>query len=56
MKPDYVFCCKKCGHLLFIPKPKKILKPDCPDCGEEPYMNWILLRMGNYEEEYDKKD
>jgi hypothetical protein len=30
---------------------------DCPNCGEEGYENWILARMGNYEEEYgDRKE
>ena len=52
-----VFECRKCGHLLFVEnintsKLKKIMNTDCPDCGEEGYGNWTLLRMGNYEKEY----
>ena len=46
----WVFSCKKCGQLLFIDKEKslkKVLKYDCPECGEEPKDNWILLGEGN---------
>jgi DNA-directed RNA polymerase subunit M/transcription elongation factor TFIIS len=57
MKNQVVFQCKKCEHLLFVEKIDKeklqeIMNLDCPNCGEESYGNWILLKMGNYEEEY----
>jgi transcription elongation factor Elf1 len=56
-----VFKCRKCGHFLFVgdislTRFEKIANMDCPDCGEEGYENWILSRLGNYEEEYGKKD
>jgi len=60
MKKDLVFTCKKCGHLLFVSdwenekKINKILKMDCPECGEESDELWILTRLGNYEKEYKK--
>jgi transcription elongation factor Elf1 len=52
-----VFQCRKCDHLLFVEKIsnkklKEIMNTDCPNCGEEGYGNWVLLRMGNYENEY----
>lgn len=46
----WVFACKKCGHLVFIDKVKplkKLLSCKCPECGEEPYENWILRGEGN---------
>ena len=60
MKKNQVVCrCRKCDHLLFIEnisisKLKGIMNMDCPNCGEEGYENWILSRLGNYEEEYGK--
>ena len=56
-----VFKCGKCGHFLFVgdislTRFEKIANMDCPACGEEGYENWILSRLGNYEEEYGKKD
>jgi len=54
-KHDLVFICRKCEHNLFIEKEKFIKKcdlPDCPNCGEEGYKNWIFAREGNYNEEY----
>lgn len=53
--PDYVFKCRKCGHLLFLEDVDKLLLKDCPECGEESYENWIFKRRGNYEEEYGGK-
>ena len=45
--------CGKCGHRLYIQVNKyvNLLKTlgniseryDCPECGEEPYENWILI-------------
>jgi transcription elongation factor Elf1 len=54
---DVVFTCRKCEHLLFVEDPdlkklEEISKMDCPDCGEDGYKNWILTRLGNYNEEY----
>jgi DNA-directed RNA polymerase subunit RPC12/RpoP len=60
MKKDLVFTCIKCQHLLFVSdwenekKINKILKTDCPECGEGPDELWILTRLGNYEKEYKK--
>lgn len=52
--PDIVFICGKCGHNLFVDAKKwqKILKTDCPECGEEAHENWIIARIGNYDKEY----
>ena len=49
-KPDWIFQCRKCGHLVYILKDsiKKMLKIDCPDCGEEACENWILYGEGDY--------
>ena len=54
LNPDLIFKCYKCSHNLYIDKSrvKKILKTDCPECGEEPYENWILIGEGNYNKEY----
>lgn len=60
-KPDIVFTCSKCSHLLFVSKVRleerviKTMKMDCVNCGEEGYDNWILSREGNYQKEYGKK-
>lgn len=67
-KPHVVFRCRKCGHLLFcdiaklddslVDTANKILKMDCPTCGEEPDEwegLWTLLRFGNHAEEYENK-
>ena len=46
----WVFACRKCGHLLFVDKSKslkKIYTCECPECGEEPYENWIIMGEGN---------
>lgn len=56
---DIVFKCRKCEHLLFVDNRKvnpielaKIAEEECSNCGEEGYENWILVRAGNFEEEY----
>ncbi len=40
--------CKKCLHeiSLTVNKIEILLKTDCPECGEEPYDNWILHSTG----------
>lgn len=54
IKPDYIFLCKKCGHNLYITKDKiiKLLKTDCPECGEESYENWIFIGEGDFGKKY----
>jgi len=51
---DIVFSCQKCGHLQFVDFNvkgiRKMIKLECPECGEEPC--WILEREGDYEKEY----
>lgn len=49
--PDYVFSCLKCQHNLFVDKRQvsKVLKKDCPECGEEPYENWVLIGEGDFD-------
>ena len=62
MKNDEVVIeCRKCERFLFIEeitkeKFQEIMEMDCPYCGEEGHRNWILVRMGNYEEEYYEKE
>lgn len=43
--------CAKCQHNLYVDKKKvsKVLKLDCPNCGEEPYENWCLIGEGNFD-------
>jgi hypothetical protein len=59
---DIIFSCRKCGHLLFVDykniNPKYLIdisERDCPNCGEEGYENWVLVRAGNYNKEYGSK-
>lgn len=50
--------CRKCGHLLYntgiddheklIKKIKTIEKVECPNCGEEGYMNWLLRGIDDW--------
>jgi len=48
-----VFICRKCEHNLFMNQKegwlKKLLKLDCPNCGEESYELWILQGFGDFE-------
>lgn len=49
--------CRKCEHSLYITKEPQInynsiTEIDCPKCGEEGYMNWILLGDGDYDKRY----
>lgn len=48
---DYIFTCRKCGHLLFVDKLEvyKLIDKDCPECGEEGEI-WIFTSEGNYDE------
>lgn len=50
-KPDWIFKCYKCDHNVYITKSsiKKILKMDCPECGEEPYENWMFIGEGDFD-------
>lgn len=54
MKPDLIFKCNKCNHEVYVDKVKatKMLKKNCPECGEEPYENWILIGEGNFDKEH----
>jgi transcription elongation factor Elf1 len=53
-----VFQCRKCGHLLYVENTddlarmlRKISNADCPNCGEEPEGNWVLVGLRrDYEE------
>jgi hypothetical protein len=57
-KPDYIFKCKKCKHLIYVNKLKvyKLLKRGCPECGEEPEKNWLLCGCGDWKKEYQKEN
>lgn len=64
MKKDLVFRCSKCGHLLFISgtsseKIQKIATLDnyeCDYCGEEREENWVYVRTGNFDKEYENSE
>lgn len=53
IKGDYLFKCYKCSHNLYIDKERimRILKLDCPECGEEPHENWIFIGDGDFEKD-----
>jgi DNA-directed RNA polymerase subunit M/transcription elongation factor TFIIS len=56
-KPDIVFECKKCGHLLYVSKDELkekiqyLIEKDCPNCGEQPPI-FIVSHEGDYNEDY----
>lgn len=52
--PDIIFECKKCGHNVFVTEKGKKhwfkrIMVECPECGEEPYSNWIITGMGDFD-------
>lgn len=58
---DLVFICRKCEHTLFLSKAlasngaviaRKLMKMNCPDCGEDAEDLWIFSRIGSYKKEY----
>ena len=55
-KSEFIFACKKCGHLLYVEKDKEkiqqLLKIDCPTCGENPFELWVLIGEGNYKNDF----
>lgn len=47
-----VFECRKCGHQLYVENTEdvvakigKVSNYDCPNCGEEPDFNWLLIGL-----------
>ena len=50
MEKDFIFKCKKCYHNVYIKRERieKLLKTDCPQCGEEADELWILLGRGHF--------
>ena len=54
-----IFQCHKCEHRLIVEVPNDMTTKEllcklrglsayeCPNCGEEPYENWILLEVQN---------
>lgn len=49
-----VFECRKCGHNLYVENTEDVVKAigrvsnhDCPNCGEEPELNWLLVGLKN---------
>lgn len=56
-RPDFIFACKKCGHLIYAKKGsekvEKLLNISCPNCGEEGEI-WVLVGEGCYENEKNK--
>jgi len=53
-KPDWLFVCQKCNHVIYIKKDriKELLKLECPECGEEARLLWIISGEGDYDKEY----
>lgn len=45
---DFIFQCRKCMHNLYVSRDKfqKLLRTDCPNCGEEPDELWTLIGRG----------
>lgn len=52
MEKEFIFKCKKCYHNVYVERGKieKLLKSDCPECGEEADELWILLGRGYFSE------
>jgi transcription elongation factor Elf1 len=55
-KNEVIFKCRKCEHNLFVENIDlklidSISKMDCPNCGQGAYGNWILVGLGNSEEQ-----
>jgi DNA-directed RNA polymerase subunit RPC12/RpoP len=53
-----VFKCRKCEHMIYvtdtsIEKLDEVSKLECPNCGEEGYENWVLMRSGNYDKDFE---
>ena len=52
---DLIFICRKCEHNLYVSPEigsiKRLLKKDCPNCGEEREELWILSREGHWKGE-----
>lgn len=47
-----VFECRKCGHYLYVENTEDAVRKigrvsnlDCPNCGEEPDGNWVLIGL-----------
>ena len=47
-----LFECRKCGHHLYVENTEDVVKTigqvgnlDCPNCGEEPDGNWVLVGL-----------
>ena len=57
-RPDLIFECRKCHHLLYVAKKEffkkleSILHEPCPNCYEEGGGFWILKGEGNYDSEF----
>jgi transcription elongation factor Elf1 len=49
---DLIFECRKCEHNLYVSldKIRKLLKTDCPNCGEESFGIWLLIGEGIFKE------
>jgi transcription elongation factor Elf1 len=56
---EIIFKCRKCEHHLFVEvitlkAMHKVSKYECPNCGEEGNENWILVGIGNSEDQKDE--
>lgn len=51
-KKEWIFQCNKCSHQTYVDKDKikRMLKLDCPECGEEAHENWTLIGEGNFKD------
>jgi len=52
INPDYIFECKKCGHLVYATSTDKLLDYSCPHCGEEWSKNWIFIGKGDWKKNH----
>ena len=56
MDEDYVFECKKCGHVVYASSTDKMLSYDCPECGEEWFKNWIFIGKGDFKKDCGEQE
>ena len=57
-----VFKCRKCEHRIYVENTDDIVRnlryvsnSDCPNCGEEPDENWVLIGTSNNPSDNNKE-
>lgn len=53
MSLDLIVKCRKCGHNVYVTptfeKISSMVDYDCPECGEEGGLNWIIEGTGDFD-------